>query len=254
MHAERLRNLYAAMLKCRELGDVLCARANDQGCCRGDEAIIAGAAIHLKPADFVAPSAAELFARCIQGAPLAALLARSKRRHEKRVAVDAVSPKSIPAGTAMEIGTGMALACKMQNIAGLVSLCIARAPIASGWDAVEFAATRKLAIVFAVIDGTTSSPALPAKLRRDAQGLLPVITVDGNDAVAVYRVAEECTRRARQGLGPSVIECLLEPVRDPTSFMEQYLRERQLWSEDWKQNLVREARREAELVAKNYRR
>ena len=35
----------------------------------------------------------------------------------------------------------------------------------------------------------------------------PGITVDGNDVVAVYRVAQEAITRARRGHGPTLIEC-----------------------------------------------
>jgi len=38
--------------------------------------------------------------------------------------------------------------------------------------------------------------------------------VDGNDVVAVYRVAYESIGRARQGRGPTLIECKDFPMHD----------------------------------------
>lgn len=247
MHAERLRNLYAAMLKCRALGDVLRAQLEDQRCGRGFEAIVAGAAIHLKPDDLIAPSTGELFARSVQGAPLNTVAA-SMKLEEEHAGCGALRLNSPPASRAMDVATGMALACKSQNN-GLVTLCITADNDASQWGAVSFAATRKLPLVF-VIAYDSSSASTPVVMRTEAQESLPVITVDGSDVVAVYRVAEECMRRARQGLGPSLIGCPMYTERDPILFMENYLRERQLWSEDWKQKLARDFRLQAELVAK----
>lgn len=42
--------------------------------------------------------------------------------------------------------------------------------------------------------------------RAAAYGL-PGVSVDGNDVLAVYRAAEEAVRRARAGLGPTLLEC-----------------------------------------------
>jgi pyruvate dehydrogenase E1 component alpha subunit len=85
------------------------------------------------------------------------------------------------------------------------------------------------------------------------------ITVDGNDVVAVFRVAQEAIRRAREGHGAALIECktsrwseqsensIGHPAasqaedwksKDPILFMENYLKRRDLWSDEWKQNVV----------------
>ena len=72
----------------------------------------------------------------------------------------------------------------------------------------------------------------------------PVITVDGSDAVAVYRVASESINRARMGRGPTLIECSAwdtNPGRrrqtgraarldDPIDAMETYLMGKGLFS------------------------
>jgi pyruvate dehydrogenase E1 component alpha subunit len=71
------------------------------------------------------------------------------------------------------------------------------------------------------------------------------MAVDGNDAVAVYRVAHESIARARKGRGPTLIECvhfILDESakrrnsanslrgRDPIRNMEQYLAGKKLFS------------------------
>ncbi|HEY5030273.1 MAG TPA: thiamine pyrophosphate-dependent enzyme, partial [Candidatus Angelobacter sp.] len=76
-----------------------------------------------------------------------------------------------------------------------------------------------------------------------------------------FRVAQEAIRRAREGHGPAVIECLTSrssapskndaeqgsarfTAPDPLTFMEQYLRRRDLWSDEWSQSIVAEFNKE----------
>lgn len=249
MHAERLKNLYAAMLKCRALAALHGTRFSNQVCCRGYEAIIAGTAIHLTRDDFVAPSRAELSARFVQGAVTDALMPTKKSAGRN---IDtAMTLRS--ASAAMNMSTGMALACKLQQNR-VVTLSISFGTddgMGAQLEALSFAAARKLPVVFVTVNDL-STPSAVTELPAKVKDVLPVITVDGADVVAVYRVAEECTRRARQGHEASLIECRLEAGRDPILFMESYLRQRNLWSEIWKQNLDRECFREAELIAKKY--
>jgi hypothetical protein len=47
--------------------------------------------------------------------------------------------------------------------------------------------------------------------------------VDGNDVVAVYRVASEAIAHARNGHGPTVIDCRLSGPGDPIENMLRYL-------------------------------
>src|SRR5205085_6930028 len=89
----------------------------------------------------------------------------------------------------------------------------------------------------------------------------PNIPVDGNDVVAVFRVTQEAIRRAREGHGPAVIECITSranttkqrtgkdasarhTAQDPLIFMEQYLRSKNLWTDEWSQSMAATFRKE----------
>lgn len=247
MHAERLRRLYAAMLKCRELDGEAHGEAQGQASVQGLEAIIAGAGIHLREEDFVAPSPYEFPIRSIQAAARRGSAPTATQTEDE-------SGGTMPGADQLHLATGMALACKLLG-KSCITLCLSKImPEADFWRAaVSFAATRKLPVVFVVAHPHGENQDAVAELRKHAQELLPAITVDGNDVVAVYRVAEESTRRARQGLGPSLIECRLERGRDALLFMENYLKARNLWSDDWKQELLHNLQRELRSPQKSRR-
>ena len=79
----------------------------------------------------------------------------------------------------------------------------------------------------------------------------PGITVDGNDAVAVYRVAQEATERARSGGGPTLIEAQIFPgygFSDPIAAMESYLTGKGLFSEGWKKEIMALFQRELDAA------
>lgn len=243
----KLRALYAAMLKCRMLGDRVRHLAQ-QGKVPGDslaptvhEAVIVGTAMHLDHEDFVAPSRSVFLAASVQGAPTEEIF---KQLSGSRALPD------MPLATQLTVGSSAALAFKLQQRRN-VALVIVEGDTASPgfWqESVSFASRHLLPILFVIC----TDPADP-ELRDQAHELgLPGITVDGNDVVAVFRVAQESLRRARQGHGPCLIECKVargridrkSPENDPVAFMEAYLHRRKLWSPGWKKKLVTQTERE----------
>ena len=95
----------------------------------------------------------------------------------------------------------------------------------------------------------------------------PIITVDANDVVAVYRVAYESVERVRQGGGPVLVEGkpyrLYLPAkrrvanspawrreRDPLIHMERYLKTKGLFTPRWKDQMVQEFSRKLDAAVK----
>jgi pyruvate dehydrogenase E1 component alpha subunit len=83
-------------------------------------------------------------------------------------------------------------------------------------EALNFAAVWKLPVVFVCENnlymeytpiGDVTAVPHPAADRASAYGLEKIV-VDGNDADAVYRIAQKAFARARSGEGPSLIECM----------------------------------------------
>jgi TPP-dependent pyruvate/acetoin dehydrogenase alpha subunit len=68
------------------------------------------------------------------------------------------------------------------------------------------------------------------------------MTVDACDVVAVYRVASESIAHARQGFGPTLIECRQwdgpDATRSPIMNMEKYLDRKGLFNKATKAEIV----------------
>ncbi len=117
--------------------------------------------------------------------------------------------------------------------------------------ALEAARAHKLPLVFVMeMTGSGERGNLAGLLNHDvAPGdEMPHIAVDGNDVVAVYRVAHEAIGRARRDRGPSLIECCTYRVKgqsaarhlDPVANIERYLRARGLLTRKLKRDMLTE--------------
>jgi pyruvate dehydrogenase E1 component alpha subunit len=285
---ERLRLLYSTMLQCRMVKERV-RRMFHQGKLSensrsrtGREASEVGATIDLMPGDCVAPRRYDLVTGFGFGCGLmslsvlrqvmARLLQPAHRGHARKFASRDGGPWIIAGGSPMaarlNIATGVALGYQARNQPNVVVAFSGDDSTALGsWhEAVDFAVSHKLPIVHVVQNDVWTEPPDPRLLvavkdidNKTWDNGIPTLAVDGNDVVAVYRVAQEAIRRARQGHGPSLIECKAQrwptplatptqnpsiqspggrPPDDPISCMETYLEKKGLWSEAWKERLV----------------
>ncbi len=95
----------------------------------------------------------------------------------------------------------------------------------SAWSkALTQAAENNLPILFVSLDNPKASNVDGVSIPVQRRGYsLPQINVDGNDVVAVYRVASESIAHARKGHGPALIHCMRTGAGDPIETMEKYL-------------------------------
>lgn len=264
MNAERLRKLYSTMMKCRMVSE-RCASlfGVDAAASSGHEAAEVGACIHLLENDLVSPTSslingnitkgaaiAELFA-ALQAGPNAASLSMLKLSHPAQIQASTMVALSHKLSRKPVVNMAIINMTALGGGAeapdggkGTQAVCEEK----SFWESsVQFAAARKLGIVYVICTPADSDHYLR---KRALSFQVPGITVDGNDVVAVYRVAEESVRRAREGHGPTLIDCKIDPARDPLTFMEGYLKKRDLWSDKWHAKVVQELRRELEQAEK----
>ncbi len=263
MNTERLRRLYATMLRCRMVSE-RCSSVFGAGAAAapGYEAVEVGACIHLREEDLVSPTSSLINGNISKGATVADLFAMLKTSAssatENRDNAGSFSALKLSPQEQIQASTMVALSHKLSR-KPIVNMAIVGSTAnkseqassehasANFWESsVQFAGSRKLGIVYLICTAADSNPDLRG---RALTFQVPGITVDGNDVVAVYRVAEESVRRAREGHGPTLIDCKIDPARDPLAFMEDYLKKRDMWSEKWHVKVVQELKKEIEKAS-----
>ena len=291
---EVLRKLYSYMLKCRmveEKARVLFKQGRFSGnyyAAVGQEATEVGCTLDLEPGDTIAPSHRDFISNIMKGTPLKLMYAqlyarktspdqgRSSPAHCGYAPANIITPASTIAAQ-LNIGTGVALAYKMQKKPNIVVALSGEGSTSLGFwhEAVNFAAVHQLPIVY-VIQNNLWAESVSVRLQTAVKDLsvkaraygFPGITVDGNDVVAVYGTAREAIARARSGGGPTLIECKtyrwyghseIDPAkyrspeeveawkaRDPIPAMQRYLAEQGMWQDSWKNELAAQFTREIE--------
>jgi len=242
--ADTLRRLYAGLLRSRLVQERAQSasglRASNYDLRLGHEAVIVGVTAELTPSDTMMSSSRDLAALLARGAPVGALLSRN--------GVDASFAWCGPVipEDPFNAGVGIALAHKLEQKRSVVVALYAQPPSdLNGWrDALMVATKHKLPILFVVERGAASSTDAASHLHPVSYMVrghnLPAIVVDGSDVVAVWRVAQEGVHRARNGVGPTLIDCRTDPARDPLAQLEHYLRKRSVWDEAWRRELESE--------------
>jgi hypothetical protein len=179
------------------------------------EALLAATSIHLLPGDLLCATSGDT--------TFAALAPKSPKKEARPNGGLLVSPPTLSV-----IAAATAAARGLQATGTGVSLAFASAGSAeSGWQAaLDWAQTSELPLILAVSDATDGKPSRASKTpkldwptvsRFAARVKLPILTVDGEDAVAVYRVMQEAVIRARFGGGPALIWAVMSAAKVPTS-------------------------------------
>ncbi len=247
---DTLRRLYASLLRCRRIQERLQASTNSAASgyelTIGHEAATVGATAELGAEDTIAACSRNLAALIARGAPLSALLSQ----RSSPIGMTCWSAPVLPRDP-FHAGLGIALAHKLEQRRNVVvAFCAQRNPSLDSWrDALKFAAVHKLPIIF-VIEGEAEpekfASAGPSHLEAISFAVpeieMPGIIVDGSDVVAVWRVAQESVHRARNGSGPTLIDCQTDTARDPLTHMEHYLRKRNAWDDAWRKKMESEMR------------
>jgi TPP-dependent pyruvate/acetoin dehydrogenase alpha subunit len=293
---EKLLQLYATMVKCRMLEErarVLFKQGRFSGnyyAAVGQEASVVGVAIDLKPEDTIGPSHRDFITNFVKGAPVEKMFAqlfareaspdkgRSSPAHMGYAPLNVITPSSTIAAQ-LNIATGVALASKMQKNGRIAVAFSGDGSTSLGFwhEALNFAAVQSLPILF-VVQNNLWAESVNMKFQTRVADIsekakaygIPGITVDGNDVVAVYRVAYEAIARARQDRGPTLIECKtyrwyghseIDPAKyrdpaevekwkanDPIANMEKYLTRKNLFAPDGKQKIVDTFNRELDAA------
>jgi len=280
----RLRQIYLAMLRAQMLEKALPAArrtravaAASQGYATGIaglEACLASTSVDLGPHDLVSDALTGGVIDFLRGATLDSVLRPAQRPKRRTFLADCGTAfRLAPApglserlwsamGAAAAVKAQSTHARKSANPDGSmpsprgVALVYARPTDFTGALAKKVltsAAQQELPIVFVLLPPPRIKlAAANARASRSVASALalrhrvPGIAVDADDAVAIYRVAQESIGRARAGGGPALIECvpfILQGPRaapqDSISALERYLLHRGIATRAW---MDREAR------------
>jgi hypothetical protein len=212
----KLRELYTLMQHCHDL-DKKHRSTPRRTAHTPREAVLAATSIHLLPGDLLCSEPGDLTTQDLAPA------SKSKHLLTGLFAGPSMLPR-LPLCAAAARGL-------QATSAEALLIAYTRVGIPSpGWTtALEWAQRAQLPLLFTVIDPTAPRNALPKTAGSKEPSLslpsitafarklrLPVMPVDGEDAVAVYRVMQESALRARLGGGPAVIWALMSQP-DPSA-------------------------------------
>jgi acetoin:2,6-dichlorophenolindophenol oxidoreductase subunit alpha len=230
---ESVRELYRAMVVIRAFEEKvqdLYARGHIPGLAHlyiGEEAVAAGVCANLEPKDYITSTHRGHGHVIAKGADLNPMMAelygkmtgyckgKGGSMHIADVDLGILGANGI-AGGGLPIAVGAGLSCKLKHPGQVVVCFFGDASSNNGTfhESLNFAAVHALPVIFVCENngyGISVSQAQHQTIRdiaiRAASYGMPGQTLDGNDALAVYSDAAQAIERARNGEGPTLLEC-----------------------------------------------
>ena len=250
----KLIAMYAGMLECklleRRAASLLRGGVRAWLPFAGREALLTGVMHNLLPQDWVSVGSSDPVMRFLRGAAPARLLKNLREGKTIEDSDNGVLPPMEDVAARLAMAAGVALAGKAAKQTVAVAYLDASETRADWTDVLATAAKLELPMIFVCQDKARATPATKTLRNTDWKRLgtaaarlgVPVIPVDGQDLIAMYRVAQESIGRARMGLGPTVIWCMrweLGPRRpDPLVEFERYLTARRLFTPAGKRRIA----------------
>lgn len=257
---KKLRQIYTTMVEARLLDEHV-AKLQRKSKAKhrlystfGQEACRTATAIELNSGDLVSDVQVSATMDLLFGASLAPLLRHidavisGKQARKTMLPKEAIAGRQLPsiddASDRLKIALGAAIAFKTlkQNNIVVVYVHNADLPKRTWKQVLTLAAKLDLPIIFVVLPETGSKDTQPTNLCEKARSAgIPGIPVDVNDAVALYRVAQESIGRARAGDGSVLIECIPyrsqghrnNEIDDPILHMKSFMTARKVCSAKW---------------------
>ncbi|MBV9147085.1 MAG: hypothetical protein JO065_14295 [Acidobacteria bacterium] len=231
---KKLEQLYATMLLLRSMERQPRRKSHDWS--GYSQACIAGCIVDLMQGDTIAVSSQAGWLQSLSmprlhlaGESSAALNVLEHRNHSE----------------SLLLATGAAFATRNLRSGGVVIAFAGAQAAKPARRGFEFAFARRLPVIYVVNAGSAARKPLA---RRKTSTMPPLIPVDQNDVIAVYRVASEAIAKARRGVGPTIIQTLRPPTRradanssspsDGIQYLEWYLRRKGVWSEEFKKSVL----------------
>src|SRR5262244_2195005 len=238
-----LKSLYRSMLLGRRLDERM-VRLQRQGRIgtfaptKGQEAAQIGSIFSLRPTDWMVPSFRETAAMVWRGWPIEKILLffagyleggqPARDQHDL--------PITIPVSTQLPHAVGLAYAAQYRGDDVVVMAYFGDGATSEGdfHEAINFAGVWHVPVIF-VCQNNQWAISVPLKKQTHSRTIaqkalaygFPGIQVDGNDVLAVCAASREAVARARQGGGPTLVECVTyrlgvhTTADDPTKYRSE---------------------------------
>lgn len=193
----------------------------------GQEAVAVGVCANLKSSDFIVSThrpfghyiakggsidkaMAELFAK-----KTGCCKAKGGSMHVGDISIG-MPPSIAIVGAGIPVAAGIGLSFKLKGTSQVVACFFGDGACHTGdfHEGMNLAAIWRLPVLFICENNLYSASTSLSKvtLLKDMADMaasygIPGLVVDGNDVIAVYKVVADVIKRARQGEGPSLIEC-----------------------------------------------
>jgi len=195
--------------------------------CIGQEAIAVGVCAALQKDDYIVSNHRSHGHYLAKGGDLKAMIAELHCKktgcakgyggsmHLIDVSVGHLGSSSIVGG-GVPIGTGLSLSIKMKEGKQVCAIFFGDGAADEGvlYESINFAMLKKLPAIYilennqwSVCSHVSTRQAGENIFHQASQDLLVTSKIDGNDVLKVYEAACQAVKRARNGLGPSFIEC-----------------------------------------------
>jgi 2-oxoisovalerate dehydrogenase E1 component alpha subunit len=194
----------------------------------GQEAVAVGVGAAMRPEDVLVPSFREHGAQLWRGVTLLELMLfwGGDERGADFAGPREDFPVSIPIGSHAPQAAGAALAIKLRDEKRAVVCVLGDGATSKGdfYEALNLAGVWKLPIVFAINNNQwaisvprSQQSAAETLAQKAIAGGCEGVQVDGNDVLAVRAAMEGALEKARNGFGPSVVECETYRLCDHTT-------------------------------------
>ncbi len=246
----------------------------------GQEACQVGSAYALQKEDWIFPAFRELGATWMMGVPLKNIFLYWMGNEIGSCAPEGINvlPVSIPVGTHLlhAVGVGWAARIKGEEIVTVAYFGDGATSKGDFHEAMNFAGVFRTPTLF-LCQNNQFAISVPRKIQTASETIAQKaiaygfdgIQVDGNDLFAVFVSTRKAVEKARNGGGPTLIECVtyrfgphttaddptkyrteeeIEPWKplDPLVRLRLYLRSKGLWDEEIEKGLTENAQKEIE--------
>ena len=233
LDADTLYSLLYSMLRIRKIEERIAELYPEQEMrcpvhlCIGQEAIAAGVCANMSRDDYVLSNHRSHSHYLAKGGDLKAMMAeiygkatgasrgRGGSQHLIDLAANVLGTVPLVGGT-IPVAVGAAFGSAMQNKDAVTAVFFGDGAVEEGimHESLNFASLKKLPVIF-VCENNLYAVYTPLSARQPRREIFSIakghavesFQVDGNDAIAIYETAKDAVNRAKNGGGPTFMEC-----------------------------------------------